>query len=75
MAGYRDAVEVMALRNGGEMCICQKISVLGQRESHAPKSCISWLLLNLAYGIRYRLKQLFHLVRQGMADQMAKAEK
>jgi len=57
------------------MCICQKISVLGQRESHAPKSCISWLLLNLAYAIRYRLKQLFHLVRQGMADQMAKADK
>ena len=57
------------------MCICQKISVLGQRESHAPKSCISWLLLNLAYAIRYRLKQLFHLVHQGMADQMAKADK
>jgi hypothetical protein len=57
------------------MCICQKISVLGQRESHAPKSCISWLLLNLAYAIRYRLKQLFQLARQGMAHQMAKADK
>ena len=57
------------------MCICQKISVLGQRESHAPKACISWLLLNLAYAIRYRLKQLFHLVRHGMADQMRKADK